>query len=70
MRNGFWDEIGDTLFAVAVAVAVGIGGVSLAIQVNKDRAALDAAAASQTLGLLVDPAHAPGAADTHIAPAS
>jgi hypothetical protein len=55
MRNEFLDEIGDTLFAVAVAGAIGIGAANLAIQVNKERAALDASAASHTLGQLAFP---------------
>ena len=53
MPNRFWDEIGDTLFAVAIAAAIGICAANLAIQVNKDRAALDAA--SQKVGELVVP---------------
>jgi hypothetical protein len=54
MRNGFWDEIGDTLFAVAIAAAIGISAANLAVQVNKERAAFDAA--GQKLGELVLPA--------------
>jgi hypothetical protein len=53
MRNGFWDEIGDTLFAVAIAAAIGISAANLAVQVNKERAAFDAA--SQKLGEVVYP---------------
>jgi hypothetical protein len=49
MRNEFLDEIGDTLFAVAVAGAIGLSAANLAIQVNKGRAAFDASAASQML---------------------
>ena len=45
MREQFTDEIGDTLFAVAMAVAIGIGAANLAVQVSKERAALDAAIA-------------------------
>ena len=44
MRHLFTEEIGDTLFAVAMAVAIGIGATNLAVQVGKERAALDAAA--------------------------
>ena len=61
MRNGFWDEIGDTLFAVAIAAAIGIGAANLAVQVNKERAAFDAA--SEKLGQLVYPP-SPDGADT------
>jgi hypothetical protein len=53
MRNEFWDEIGDTLFVAAIAVAIGVVAANLAIQVNKERAAFDAA--SQQVGQLVDP---------------
>jgi hypothetical protein len=49
MRNEFLDEIGDTLFAVAVAGAIGLSAANLAIQVNKERAAFNASAASQML---------------------
>jgi hypothetical protein len=49
MRNEFLDEIGDTLFAVAVAGAIGLSAANLAIQVNKERAAFDASAESQML---------------------
>ena len=49
MRNEFLDEIGDTLFAVAVAGAIGLSAANLAIQVNKERAAFDASAASRML---------------------
>lgn len=52
MRNEFLDEIGDTLFAVAVAGAIGLSAANLAIQVNKERAALDASAASRMFGQL------------------
>jgi len=51
MRNEFLDEIGDTLFAVAVAGAIGLSATNLAIQVNKGRAAFDASAASHMLSL-------------------
>ena len=50
MRKEFLDEIGDTLFAVAVAAAIGLSAANLAIQVNKGRAAFDASAASHMLG--------------------
>jgi hypothetical protein len=63
MRNEFLD--GDTLFAVAVAGAIGLGAANLAIQVNKERAAFDASAASQKLGQLAYPPPSLGAADTH-----
>jgi hypothetical protein len=55
MRNEFLDEIGDTLFAVAVAGAIGLSATNLAIQVNKERAAFDASAASHTLGQVAYP---------------
>jgi hypothetical protein len=55
MRNEFLDEIGDTLFAVAVAGAIGLSAANLAIQVNKERAAFDASAASHMLGQLAYP---------------
>jgi hypothetical protein len=62
MRNEFVDEIGDTLFAVAMAAAIGFGAANLGVQVNKQRAAFDAAAASQKLD---QPAHpSPDAAIT------
>jgi len=43
MRDLFTEEIGDTLFAIAMAVAIAIGAANLAVQVGKERAALDAA---------------------------
>ena len=46
MRDLFTEEIGDTLFALAMAVAIGIGAANLAVQVGKERAALDAAIAA------------------------
>jgi hypothetical protein len=49
------DEIGDTLFAVAVAGAIGLSAANLVIQVNKERAAFDASAASRMLGQLAYP---------------
>jgi len=70
MRNGFWDEIGDTLFVAAIAVAIGIVAANLAIQVNKERAAFDAA--NQQLGQLIDPLPSPdaGTSGEKILPAS
>ena len=70
MRNGFWDEIGDTLFVAAIAVAIGLVAANLAIQVNKERAAFDAA--NQQLGQLVDPLRSPdaGSSGEKILPAS
>jgi hypothetical protein len=59
MRNEFWNEIGDTLFMVAIAVAIGVVAANLAIQVNKERAAFDAA--NQQIGQLVDPLASPDA---------
>ncbi len=59
MRNEFLDEIGDTLFAVAVAAAIGLGAANLAIQVNKERAAFDARAGSPNLSHLVHPPRLP-----------
>ena len=55
MRSEFLDEIGDTLFAVAMAGAIGLSAANLAIQVNKERAAFDASAASHMLGQLAYP---------------
>jgi len=42
MNDHLLDEIGDTLFGVAMAAAIGLGAVNLAVQVSKERAALDA----------------------------
>jgi hypothetical protein len=64
MRNEFWDEIGDTIFAVGIAAAIGLGAANLAVQVNKQRAAFDAAAASEKLGQLAQPLLSPNAGDT------
>jgi len=55
MRNEFLDEIGDTLFAVAVAGAIGLSAEILPSQVNKGRAAFDASAASHMFGQLAFP---------------
>jgi len=63
MRNEFLDEIGDTLFAVAVAGAIGLGAANLAIQVNKAKAASDADTASQKLSRFAYP---PRSLDTQI----
>jgi hypothetical protein len=52
MRSEFLDEIGDTLFAVAVAGAIGLSAANLAIQVNKERTTFDASAASHMVGRL------------------
>jgi len=60
-RNEIVDEIGDTLFAVAVAGTIGLGAANLAIQVSKERAAFDASAASYRRGQLAYPP--PGTAD-------
>jgi hypothetical protein len=62
MRKEFLDEIGDTLFAVAVAGAIGLSAANLAIQVNKERAAFDASAARHMLGQLAYPQQ-PGTPD-------
>lgn len=59
MRNESLDEIGDTLFAVAVAAAIGLSAANLAIQVNKERAAFDARAASPNLSQLARPPRLP-----------
>jgi hypothetical protein len=55
MRKEFLDDIGDTLFSVAVAGAIGLSAANLAIQVNKERAAFDASASSHMLGKLTYP---------------
>lgn len=59
MRNEVLDEIGDTLFAVAVAGAIGLGAANLAIQVNKEKAASDADTASQKLSDFAYPPRSP-----------
>jgi hypothetical protein len=64
MRSEFLDEIGDTLFGVAVAGAIGLSAANLAIQVNKERAAFDASAASHRLGQLAYPQQR-GTPDAH-----
>lgn len=64
MRNEFLDEIRDTLFAVAVAGAIGLSAANLAIQVNKERAAFGASAASALQALPCDsPAAVPAEAE-------
>jgi hypothetical protein len=55
MRIQFFDELGDTLFAVAMAGAVGLTASNLAVQVNKERAAFDAAAITRQVGQLPSP---------------
>jgi len=55
MRIQFFDELGDTLFAVAMAGAIGLTASNLAVQVNKERAAFDAAAVSRQIGRLPSP---------------
>jgi hypothetical protein len=42
MKNKFLDEIGDTIFTIAMAVAIGIAVANLAIQIT-GRSVLDAA---------------------------
>jgi hypothetical protein len=67
MRGELLDKIGDTLdtlFAVAMAAAIGLGAANLAVQLNKERAAFDAAAASQKLGQSVHPPLPPDAGIT------
>jgi hypothetical protein len=63
MRNEFLDEIGDTLFAVAVAGAIGLSAANLAIQVNKGRAAFDASTANHMLSQLAYPQQQQGRPD-------
>ena len=63
VRNHVLDQIGDLLFAVAMAAAIGFGAANLAVQVNKERAALDASIASQKVGQLAVPT-APGTGDS------
>ena len=43
MRNEILDEIGDTIFAIAMAAAIGLAATNLAVQVTNERAVLDAA---------------------------
>jgi hypothetical protein len=71
MRIQFWDEIGDTLFAIVVAGAIGFGAANLAVEVTKERAAFDAAA-SQKVGQLAPIPQPPnaGALETRNTPAS
>jgi hypothetical protein len=60
MRDQFTEEIGDTLFAVAMAVAIAIGAANLAVQVSKERAALDAAIAApaDAVSMVIEPGDA------------
>jgi hypothetical protein len=53
-----------TLFVSTIAGAIGLGAANLAVQVDKERATFDAAAATQKLGLLVHPPSSPDTADT------
>jgi len=55
MRNEFFDQIGDMLFAAAIAAAIGLSAANIPIQVNKERAVLNAAAASQNAGVYSPP---------------
>jgi hypothetical protein len=43
MRNEFLDEMGDTIFAIAIAAAIGLVAANLAVQAYNERAVLDAA---------------------------
>jgi hypothetical protein len=43
MRNEFLDEIGDTIFAIAMAAGIGLAAANLALQITNERAVLDAA---------------------------
>ena len=65
MRNEFFDEIADTLFAVAVAGAIGLSAANLAIHVNKERPAFDTSAASHMLGQVAYSEH-PGTPDARV----
>jgi hypothetical protein len=64
MRSELLDEIGDILFGAAVTGAIGLSVANLAIQVNKERAAFDASAASHRLGQLAYPQQR-GTLDAH-----
>lgn len=66
MRSEFLNEIGNTLFAVAVAVSIGFGAANLAIQVNKERAASGADAVTPKLSHLVHPPQWPDARTTDL----
>ena len=46
MKNEFLDEIGDTIFTIAMAAAIGLAVANLAIQITA-RAVLDAASVGQ-----------------------
>jgi hypothetical protein len=65
MRTEHLDEIGDTLFAVAMAGAIGLGAANLAVQVNKERATFDSIANGQKFGQAVT---APTPADVRTIP--
>lgn len=60
MRTDYLDELGETLFVIAMAGAIGIGAANLAVQVNKERAAYDAAALSHKTGQAAGPSSAAG----------
>jgi hypothetical protein len=64
MRNEFLDEIGDTLFAVAMAAAIGLGAANLAIQVSKERAAFNADGGTQEVSHLARPQLSPDVGTT------
>jgi hypothetical protein len=49
VRTDFFDEVSDTIFAIAMAAAIGFGAANIGLQVSKQWAASGAAAASQTL---------------------
>jgi len=51
MRNEFFDQIGDMLFAVAIAAAIGLSAANIPIQVNNERAVLAAAPEHRSVGL-------------------
>jgi hypothetical protein len=55
MRIQFFDELGDTLFAVAMVGAIGLAASNLAVQVNKERGAFDAAAIMRQVGQVPSP---------------
>jgi hypothetical protein len=55
MRTDYLDELGDTVFVVAMAGAIGLGAANLAVQVNKERDAFDAAAIGRAAGLTITP---------------
>jgi hypothetical protein len=55
MRTDHLDELGDTVFVVAMGGAIGLGAANLAVQVNKERAAFDAAVIGRAAGLTITP---------------